>query len=286
MPIPRIIHQFFAIGWNAVPPEARDAIRVMRENNPGWEYRFYDGEAAESFIADRWGKRMLEVYRSIDPVYAAARADLFRYLVCHAEGGLYLDIKSAATGPLDSVIGPEDRFILSQWFSDPDEVDGYTSHPDLSDIRGGEYVQWFIACEARHPYLEKVIDVVLQNIASYRPLRDGVGRMGVLRLTGPIAYTLTIHRILDAHPHSFRDHKTDLKLVYSVFGDVRTHRTRLGSHYTAQTRPIIKTNVFMTAVCMAWFGPVFRARQWLRWKRRGIWARCRAARLRLTSKLK
>lgn len=276
MAVPKIIHQFFAVGWDAVPPEAKNAIRLMRQQNPDWEYRFYDAAAAEAFIAERCDAHMLEVYRSIDPVYAAARADLFRYLVCYEEGGLYLDIKSTARAPLDTVFGPNDRYVLSQWFSKSEAVEQYKSHPELKGIRGGEYVQWFMACEAGHPYLAEVIKTVLHNIKVYRPLRDGAGRLGVLRLTGPIAYTLAIHPIIAKHPHVFRDYQADLKFAYSVYGDIRTHRTKLGSHYTAQTRPIIKTSLFETVLCMIRYGPMVKARKWLSGRKRGLVSRCQA----------
>lgn len=144
MAIPKIIHQFYAIGWDAVPSEAKDAIRIMRKKNPDWDYRFYDADAVEEFITERCGQHMLEVYRSIDPSYAAARADLFRYLVCYEEGGMYLDIKSTAQKPLDEVFGPDDRFVLSQRKLKSKTKSGVKTHPELAGISGGEYVQWFL----------------------------------------------------------------------------------------------------------------------------------------------
>ena len=278
MAIPKIIHQFFAIGWDAVPDEAKEEIRALRQRNPDWDYRFYDAEAAEKIISEQFGTQYLEIYRSIDPAYAAARADLFRYLVCYKIGGLYLDIKSTVRKPLDTVIGTDDQYVLSQWSSARNETAKQTAHPELAGIPRGEYLQWFVACRAGHPFLSAVIDAVLRNIENYQALRDGIGRMGVLRLTGPIAYTLAINPILNQHPHVFRDYQDDLGFVYSVYGDISTHRTKLGSHYTTQTRPVISTNFLATAFCMFWFGPVNRARKWISWKILGLNNRFRALR--------
>jgi mannosyltransferase OCH1-like enzyme len=112
--VPRIIHQVMMQGWDALPPEVAEGIAALRARNPGWEYRFYDAAAVEEFIERVYGTAMLRIYRSIDPVYHAPRSDLFRHLVCHAEGGVYFDIKSTALRPLDEVIRPDDAYILSQ----------------------------------------------------------------------------------------------------------------------------------------------------------------------------
>ena len=51
---------------------------------------------SSNYIRREYGESILSCYLRIDPVYGAARADLFRYLLLYRTGGVYLDIKSAA----------------------------------------------------------------------------------------------------------------------------------------------------------------------------------------------
>lgn len=275
MAIPAIIHQIYLGGWNAVPEKTKDAIYGLRERNPGWEYRFYDATTSEEFIRDRFGIEMLATYRKIDPAYYAAKADLLRYLLCHAEGGIYLDIKSSALRPLDRVFRPEDQFLLSQWPELRDRPAEQSRSPGLSQVAGDEYVQWFVASAPQHPFLSKVIDNVVRNIHSYDPFREGVGKLAVLRVTGPIAYTLAIHPIRDAHQHRYVDFEKDLGLVFSIHGRFDAHHRVYGLHYGTLTRPVVQGGILQALACKGWYGGINPARRYVGWKIDGIRKRLR-----------
>ncbi len=246
--IPRIINQIYFDGSAAQPAEVQASIATMRAANPEWEYRFYDRALAEQFIGDFYGPQMLATYLSIDPVYYAARSDLLRYLLCYAHGGLYLDTKSATTRPLESVLLPDDSFLISQWAELRDLPAGKGNHRETAHIQGCEYVNWFLCTVPGHPLLRAVLGSVLDNITNYNPLRHGVGRMGVLRMTGPIAYTLAIHPLRATYPHRYVRFETDIGLAYSIYGNPFSHRTTFGKHYSQETRPIIATGPLMNRV--------------------------------------
>lgn len=117
--IPRIIHQTYPT--LAMPEVLRANIDRLKALNPDWEHRFYDDAAIERFIAAEYGSAMLSLYRTINPAYGAARADLFRYLAVYRLGGVYLDIKSRFRGPIDGYIDRGDQFVVSQWSNGPGE---------------------------------------------------------------------------------------------------------------------------------------------------------------------
>ena len=73
-----------------------------------------------------------------------------------------------------------------------------------------------------HPFLKAVIESVLTNIDSYRPWLDGTGKIGVLRVSGPIAYTLAIHPLLGSHSHRKLRTNTELNLSYVTQSNSRT----------------------------------------------------------------
>jgi hypothetical protein len=235
--VPRIIHQTFYD--RKLPPQLQANVERLRAANPGWEYRFYDDADVAAFIQEHYPPLVWQYFQRIDACYGAARADLFRYLLLYKVGGVYLDIKSSATRPLDSVIRPGDRFLLSQWLHNDEERQAWGTHHEIRHIPGGEYQQWHIVCAPGHPFLKAVLETVLSNIDLYDPHLHETGKRGVLRVTGPIAYTLAIQRVLAAHPHRVVDSLDDLGFEYNIFPN-QSHQTTFKSHYSLQTAPIVR----------------------------------------------
>lgn len=228
--IPRLIHQTFKNV--AIPPKLTTAMHRVKLTNPDFEHRFWTDRSIETFISAEYGAAMLARFRRINPKYGAARADLFRYLCLYRLGGVYLDIKSGLSCPLSEIVRPDDSFLLGQW--DTTAYVGYGQHPELAAVPGGEYQQWHISCAPEHPFLRAVIDRVVENIDRYIPETFGTGHLGVVRLTGPIAYTLAIHPLLDQHPHRFLANPSGL-----VYDAVPHHMAVFHGHYRVQTESIV-----------------------------------------------
>jgi mannosyltransferase OCH1-like enzyme len=259
--IPRIIHQIYMQGWEAIPEDVKLNIAALRERNPNWEYRFYDEASGRKFIADHLPE-YLPAYDRIEPAYFAARADFLRYCACYVEGGFYLDVKSVARKPLDEILRPDDHLVLSQWTLLRGKP---AQHTELQHIIGCEYVIFFIASSRANPLLRKVIEKVAKNIADYR-LRDGVGARGVLRLSGPIAYSLAIEANRARHPHRIAHMEDDLQLQASMYNDHFSHRTRLGRHYSELFWPVVRIDPLRTALALIYFGALAPQFSYLRGK--------------------
>lgn len=129
-----------------LPLEIRNNIDDLMRINKGWEYRLFDDRECVDFIRDAYGAEMLHLYKSINPSYGPARADLFRYLLIYHYGGVYLDLKSTCTVPFEEIIRPDDQLILSHW-KDP----SWALYPQFGVPR--EIVQWAIICRSKHPLL-------------------------------------------------------------------------------------------------------------------------------------
>jgi hypothetical protein len=234
--IPKIIHQTY-LDKN-LPDEFAQNVERLRALNPGWEHRLYDNEDIQKFISDKYGKNVLRYYNRINPGYGAGKADFFRYLVMYAEGGVYLDIKSAFERPIDDCLQPDEKFLLVQWQNkEGGEQDTWGLHQELSHIEHGEYQQWHIVCIAGHPFLRRVIDAVMTNIDLYKPWKHGSSAYGLYRLTGPIAYTLAIHPVLDQYPHRLIRNEQTVHLVYRAAAG--NHKKISANHYSQRTDSII-----------------------------------------------
>lgn len=236
--IPRLIHQVCLSAQ--LPVILRENIEALRDRNPGWTHHLYDDHAVEDFIADHYGSEMLRDYRSIDRSYGAARADLFRYLVVYRLGGVYLDLKSTFLRPIDTVLRPNDSYIISQWRNAPGEYhEGNGLHRELTEVQGGEFQQWHVIAAPEHPFLERVIENVISGIGRYRARRETVGWKGVLNLTGPIAYTRAITPILQQHPHRRIAHEKAIELEFSILPS-SNHQQLFGKHYSRNSSPIVR----------------------------------------------
>lgn len=237
--IPKIIHQTCA-DPKKLDSSIRKNIAFLKKNNPHWEHRLYsDGEVKE-FLRSHLPPRDFELLKSLNPKYNVVLADLFRYVAMYVEGGVYLDIKSTAKLPLDTALKPDDAFILSQWPNKlGEEYQGTALYPELARIPGGEFQQWYVVSTPRHPFLKKVINDTLFNCAHYHPAWFGVGKIGVLRLSGPICYTLGIAPLRHLYKHRITTTAT-LGFEYSIYprkGNIEFH-CRNPDHYSRQTELI------------------------------------------------
>jgi mannosyltransferase OCH1-like enzyme len=251
--IPRVIHQTHTLPLEELRPCFRAQINIVRTQNPTFEHRFYNDLQCEEFIKKRYGSEMFAVYNSINPEYGPARADLFRYLLLYADGGVYLDAKSGTSMPLESIIADDDEYLISNWChgkcGNKKECEGECGRVNwewLLNTGFGEYQQWWLACRPRHPFLLAVIHRCLANIEAYKydPCdKTTFGKEGVLNLTGPIAYTKAIFPIVSKYSHRFKTAAFGGKFVYSFgtdYGYEHVYEHVDGkTHYSKLTSPIV-----------------------------------------------
>ena len=240
--IPKLIHQVY-FSKTDFPAEIRQNIDNLKNANPGWEYMLYDDAHMESYI-QQYYPNLLSTYKRINPIYGAARADFFRYLLMYREGGVYLDIKSSLEKPLDQIIQKDDKFLLSHWNNDIGEADeNKGKYECLSDIPLGEYQQWHIIAVKGHPFLKAVINAVCHNINQYNPFFHDTGSWGVYAVTGPVAYTLAIFPNLNNQPHRLERKHADLGLIYNILSlKNKSHHSLFKKHYSECKEPLILGN--------------------------------------------
>ncbi|QJQ99307.1 glycosyltransferase [Halomonas sp. PGE1] len=139
-PIPRIVWQTNFTNRVTLPVYLNYLFnRIMA---PGFEYRFMITEARRKFIAEHYPE-ILPHYERLQ--IGAAQADLWRLLVLHKFGGVYLDIDAHQIWPLSCIVGTEREEL-------------YVT------TRKGELSNYFIASAADNPNLARLIERVVENI--------------------------------------------------------------------------------------------------------------------------
>lgn len=208
--IPRKIFQTIP-SKDKILPQFQKNINYIKKLNPTWEYKLYDNREMYEYIKLHYPDLVI-YFERINPKYGAARADFFRYLLMYREGGVYLDIKSAMAYPLDDLIYPNDEYILSHW-------GGLIGWPHANILKKyGEFQQWHIMCIQTHPALKAVIDKVVRNIDEYNVSIIGVGKIGVLKTTGPIPYTQSILPLLVKYNFRIARSNSEIGLIYNNIG--------------------------------------------------------------------
>eukprot|EP00984_Skeletonema_dohrnii_P003947 scaffold1354_cov152-Skeletonema_dohrnii-CCMP3373.AAC.1 len=116
----------------------------------GWEYNFYDDDAAGEFLSLHFPPEVNDAYDSINP--GAFKADLFRYCVLLIKGGIYADVDIMLESNLDAAVPPDVGFMV------PMDEPGQTPDHRMCLWNG------MMAAAPAHPYLARVIDRVVHNI--------------------------------------------------------------------------------------------------------------------------
>ena len=176
-------------------------LDITSKNLPEWNQVIYDDESSLKFIHKYFGEthKICVAYNLLN--YGVAKADLMRYLLIYIFGGLYLDMKSCVTSPIEKI--PDDKdLVVSNWGSH-----WYSKQPHTHLFVNGEFQNWYIYGRQGAPILAEIIEKVVQNIFDlynnpnlpnkiYDP-EEPPSKGIVLATTGPIAYTSVIENSLN-----------------------------------------------------------------------------------------
>ena len=217
-------------------------IEDLQKRNIKYDYRFYTDEDMDRFIKTHYDRYTYWCYKKLNPKYGPAKADFFRYCVIYRCGGIYLDIKSTCEVPFRS-LNLSGKLVLCHW---PQPHAGLYNELK-SDIHpsGKEFQNWHIISKKENPILKYVIEYMCSGINDTKYLNE-YGKIGVLKITGPIMYT---NAILDAFTNNkieyirnyyeIKDQRS-LGLKYSVFPTHKCHyKLSNNIHYSKLVDKII-----------------------------------------------
>jgi mannosyltransferase OCH1-like enzyme len=250
----------------------RKHIQCLKENNSDFQYNFYNDEEMQVFINTYMPEEVIRAYSYLK--HPVMKADLFRYCIIYVKGGIYLDLKSGTSTPLNCILNqhPETECFLGTWGG------LYESIPQLlnSDLHRrifsleGEYMQWFLAARPGHPIMKTVIEHVVQNVlftfpAIYQMEMENrnldqtyflnfYGKNGIFICTGPTAFTVGVNKSIkeyadkDLNLKHLGRYKTifnrkipDFPFIYNAaYPTDQGHRKQNKHHYSHYTQRVVE----------------------------------------------
>jgi mannosyltransferase OCH1-like enzyme len=220
--IPPKIWQTWKTGPLSFAERDLAVARTWPEKNPGHRYEVLTDNNDIAYVEWHYGPHgfnrpdIVELYRSIG--ITIVKADLLRYLIMYAEGGVYADIDVECIRPIE-------RFIPERF--DLEEVDmvigievdepNFENHPILGS-KCKSFCQWTFAAKPRLPVLMRLIETI-QDWLHDLSLTKGVP-ISQLQLdfdevisgTGPSAFTEAVLAQMSMN--------VDMPVTWNLFRDL------------------------------------------------------------------
>ena len=218
-------------------PMIKDSWETMKSKLKRWTFYTFTDKESNQFIHDNFEENIYQAYERINSDYGAAKADFFRYCAIYKLGGIYIDIKSSIDDDPRIFLKDADELILSHWDNKSNQMHtGWGIYPELGPNTNGEFINWLIISKPSHPYIRTLIDSITESILLESQSSKGkYGKLGVLRLTGPIAFTKCLNECISKSRIS--QHRVfqywDNSIRYSIFETTRS--ARLGGEKHEQT---------------------------------------------------
>ena len=170
--IRRKICQIFSAPVDRVDEGYRKLIGSWTRLNPFWRYELFTPQSAKEFVLEHY-KESLEIIDTLNRFDdRIIHDDLVRYLIIYKEGGLYADIDTECTQPIDEWL-PGDS-LRSTGLVVGIEYDALGDPLDSEFDESVAFAQYAFMAQAGHPILRHVIDTTISRLQRF-PTITGSG---------------------------------------------------------------------------------------------------------------
>lgn len=217
-PLPNIPRTIWQTWKSADDPKWATHEDSWRRFNPGWTHNLVDDAGCRAYVKAHF-PTWLGMYDKLPK--AVMKADVWRYMVIYQEGGVYADIDTLCTAPIDT-------WLLGTPIENQAGQARLITNLEFSN---GQLVQWTFAAAPRHPALLAVLHAVwgaLDKMNFDHPISEDM----ILDITGPRLFTAAIANTLgmsdasDFSESAFWDSKGlgVAVLPHGMFGSTRSGR--------------------------------------------------------------
>lgn len=167
--IEKNIWQTFKYDLDKNPDYIELCLSTWRYKNPGWSYNYLNDQDMQDFVLDNFGSDWSNLLNRKCPL-PVMKTDVWRIMTLYLNGGVYADIDTICTDPLDNWVGQ---------YEDKSFICGYESVDFLC--------QWCILSSKNHPALERLLHDIYEQLHT-----TDVRYNSVYEMTGPGIFTKSI----------------------------------------------------------------------------------------------
>lgn len=171
-PIPKIIHQT----WKNkdIPEEWRLSPEMWQKFHPDWEYRLWTDEDNREYIKNNYSW-FLPYYDAFP--YNIQRADAIRYFILKDFGGIYSDLDTVPTKPIDEYFTSKNGAAGEIYLINSANATGFLTNS-------------FMASQKGVPFWNEIIKEMTKPLPSYIITKHFI----VMNSTGPAMFTRVAKR--------------------------------------------------------------------------------------------
>ena len=144
--IPKIIHQTAPADKSKWHPLWEPCQKTWMEKFPEWEYKFWSDEDLDALISTKY-PWFLETYNGYNK--KIKKIDAARYFILYEHGGLYADMDFECINNFEHLL-PQDKVSIAE-------------SPYKNDGRGETHQNALMASPPKHPFWEKVFELLEKN---------------------------------------------------------------------------------------------------------------------------
>ena len=209
--IPNNIFQIY-INQDEIPCEIIDNINFIKDKNPDWKYYLITDKNINTWLTEINDEKFVKIYNDISDSYPAAKSDLLRYILMKYYGGVYLDIKSRCTSPLNDIIEP--KIMLFKWCVIYTSILNICSGPRRTRKYLNELVQWVLIYPKGHFFIDTVLNNIEKKYNEYKKNKNL--QQDIFDFTGPDVYTDSIMPLINDKNSILYPSFVDKDFVYTI----------------------------------------------------------------------
>jgi hypothetical protein len=169
--VPKIIWQTHEWEYSELPENLKKATMTWRNLNPTWEHRYVSAKERKEYVKSNnpFHSRLYLFYCAAE---GTTQADIWRYLVLYNNGGVYADMDSVCSEPLDQSfkdVGPGVDVISEQ-----SDHNGQTNNSNFAAIKFSKVMKDTLGHIVNVLYKLVRAELVLASVESGMSLNDAV----------------------------------------------------------------------------------------------------------------
>ncbi|KAL2756625.1 glycosyltransferase family 32 protein [Sodiomyces alcalophilus JCM 7366] len=174
------------------------------KNNTDYEAVFLNDSAADAYVLRTFGASnpdLVDLYLNLTvPIF---KADILRYLLLFAEGGVYNDLDVSCEVPID-------EWIPAEYKADASVVVGWEFDGGFGDNILRQFATWTMMAEPRSPHLWRVVEDTLRFFQAKMREHDVPPQGLTLEMIGDVVDGTGPRRVTRNFLKSFREFNTTL----------------------------------------------------------------------------